>query len=864
MKNDIKLGLLVGLLVVSLAWGTGSVLSVPSKYVHNLDTGEYFLTIGHALLDQDTLPGHTIKLEDGYNTITETLMTPFQIQKDVIIEGIPGIQEFAMFSLTYSDYLTFKYIDSGNVLLFTPQPPQPTAFRYVYGILLDNLHNNLFQNIVTSNVSLNIQTEAPNTIAHAISHGIELQDSKYNTLQYLGVADISSTANASASSSTASATAVSRADGIYLDDSADNTFQYIDIEEINSAANASASSVFSYATADSYAYGLELDESDGNIFQDIDIENVTSQANAEAISASRADAEADSRAYGIHLSESNYNTFQYIGITGISSTARAGASSPGSADAEADSRAYGLDLDDSNYNIFRYIDIENISSDATASAVDSSGITLAMAASAAYGISLERANDNIFQYSSITDTGVGILNGSSSMGTKINYSSLSGNTIYGIQNNNPNYDMDATLNWWGDDSGPAHLTNPGGIGDSVSDNVIYSPWLADSLTGSTGIDTDPDTHGVQFPENVHIIVDDVGPTPTTEDGYEGYLNQAIWGANDLPGEDTIIVNHGTYTANQPITEGVEIVSILGSPANTFIKGGLKINSPNVTLGKRVNDYISRGFTINGNITVGGGVDASSIHINWNNILGNVTNNGSGLLDATYNWWGNTHPDDSTVGSVDYTPYLPTKVATVLNYMKTRSISDPQAAIAGMICGSGSSSEQAVCKLSGMGLNPDQANGLLGQFGLSRVSNAIKNGKTTSKFMELLGGYSLPGGGAAGLTNNLVSGGAGSVGGKTVGAVFPKGETVEVGFPLSDFEGNPAVDINPTVSLVLMDGDGKLDNLVDVTTAIYDAPSSAYVANFESFGLAPGYYLVQVDLPDISSLSQVIQVEGEEA
>ncbi|MCF7891223.1 hypothetical protein K9M78_08400, partial [Candidatus Bipolaricaulota bacterium] len=393
--------------------------------------------------------------------------------------------------------------------------------------------------------------------------------------------------------------------------------------------------------------------------------------------------------------------------------------------------------------------------------------------------------------------------------------------------------VDVLFNNWGAD-GPSVAGNTG--------NILYSPWLNDTPGSS------PMTYMVDYL------------------GYDrqGSLDRAIGDANNDPDTDTIIVNHGTYEAPQPITESVEIVSVLGSPANTFIdKGTLNINSSNVTIGKRVNNYISRGFTINGSITVGGGVDASSVHINWNNILGTVTNNGAGTLDATYNWWGSTSPDDSTVGSVNYTPHLPAKVGTMLTYMETNGITSPQAAIAGMVCGAGSSSEQAVCKLSGMGLNPDQANGLLSQFGLSRVTNAINNGKTTSKFTELLGGYSLPAGGAAGLTNNLLAGGGGSIGGRRVGGVFTKGETGEVGFALLDFTGNPSVDINPTVSLVLLDGDGKLDNLVDVTTAVYDNSSSSYVSTFESLNLAPGYYLVQVDLPDISSLSQVIQVDGVE-
>jgi hypothetical protein len=37
--------------------------------------------------------------------------------------------------------------------------------------------------------------------------------------------------------------------------------------------------------------------------------------------------------------------------------------------------------------------------------------------------------------------------------------------------------VDARSNWWGDASGPAHSSNPGGLGNSVSDLVLFDPWL---------------------------------------------------------------------------------------------------------------------------------------------------------------------------------------------------------------------------------------------------------------------------------------------------------------------------------------------------------------------------------------------------
>jgi hypothetical protein len=45
--------------------------------------------------------------------------------------------------------------------------------------------------------------------------------------------------------------------------------------------------------------------------------------------------------------------------------------------------------------------------------------------------------------------------------------------------------MDAEDNWWGDDSGPYHSTNPSGMGNKVSDNVDFTPWIKKSTPTTT-------------------------------------------------------------------------------------------------------------------------------------------------------------------------------------------------------------------------------------------------------------------------------------------------------------------------------------------------------------------------------------------
>lgn len=62
--------------------------------------------------------------------------------------------------------------------------------------------------------------------------------------------------------------------------------------------------------------------------------------------------------------------------------------------------------------------------------------------------------------------------------TIINYNNITGNNQYGVENAIGGTEVDATLNWWDNATGPYHpTTNPSGTGDNVTDNVDYVPWL---------------------------------------------------------------------------------------------------------------------------------------------------------------------------------------------------------------------------------------------------------------------------------------------------------------------------------------------------------------------------------------------------
>ena len=52
------------------------------------------------------------------------------------------------------------------------------------------------------------------------------------------------------------------------------------------------------------------------------------------------------------------------------------------------------------------------------------------------------------------------------------------NSGYGMFNDNSYINVNAEHNWWGDATGPYHPTvNPNGLGDTVTDDIDFDPWL---------------------------------------------------------------------------------------------------------------------------------------------------------------------------------------------------------------------------------------------------------------------------------------------------------------------------------------------------------------------------------------------------
>ena len=79
------------------------------------------------------------------------------------------------------------------------------------------------------------------------------------------------------------------------------------------------------------------------------------------------------------------------------------------------------------------------------------------------------------------DIGIWVLSDSTQ---EAHFNNVVGNTYYGVANEG-GVTVDATQNWWGDASGPYHESlNPGGMGNGVSDNVDFEPWLESEIVAA--------------------------------------------------------------------------------------------------------------------------------------------------------------------------------------------------------------------------------------------------------------------------------------------------------------------------------------------------------------------------------------------
>ncbi|MFE3845952.1 nitrous oxide reductase family maturation protein NosD, partial [Thermoplasmatota archaeon] len=82
------------------------------------------------------------------------------------------------------------------------------------------------------------------------------------------------------------------------------------------------------------------------------------------------------------------------------------------------------------------------------------------------------------KYNTIINNDVGVwVRYGANLSDSVTHNSIYNNTVYAIQNNDGTTTVNATKNYWGHISGPYHpINNSLGLGDNITDNIIFTPW----------------------------------------------------------------------------------------------------------------------------------------------------------------------------------------------------------------------------------------------------------------------------------------------------------------------------------------------------------------------------------------------------
>jgi len=380
--------------------------------------------------------------------------------------------------------------------------------------------------------------------------------------------------------------------------------------------------------------------------------------------------------------------------------------------------------------------------------------------------------------------------------------------------------VDASLNWWGSSDGPAG-------GAPFWGPVIYSPWLGINPDG------DPGTVGVQLISPMLFVVDDVGLPPAG-----GYLDTAIVASNDPTGSDVIEVRPGTYCVDEPITDGVAILSTDGACATT-IGGQIDIGTAGVLLGE-----MRSGFRIDADVRVLSGKDASLSALHWNDIYGMVENAGLGTLDATYNFWGAGGAFAQTIGSVDVWPYLPLSSCLIIGYIDDYGMTVEEALVFGGLIADGYPEGWAktVTEIVMLcGITEEEALALIFEYNHGRVKAALRRADDCAEFYELLEGYVMPAGGGGAAPESVAA-----------------GEPLNVALLIVDpITGDAVTDALVTVT-VCRDGASPME-IVYFALLIHDEETGMYQLAIDTTGWEPGTYRIYIGTDRMTWSEDVVEV-----
>jgi parallel beta-helix repeat protein len=138
---------------------------------------------------------------------------------------------------------------------------------------------------------------------------------------------------------------------------------------------------------------------------------------------------------------------------------------------------------------------------------------------------------------------------------ELHFNNIVGNSpipgAYGVYNDTTNV-LNATSNWWGSCTGPYHpIGNPFGLGDAVSDNVGFTPWISGPC--------DADGDGLTDDQEKLITSTDPNDPDTDHDGFfDGPVDVDGPGLGQPNDNCPNVANSGQENADNQIGNGIGI------------------------------------------------------------------------------------------------------------------------------------------------------------------------------------------------------------------------------------------------------------------------------------------------------------------
>lgn len=213
--------------------------------------------------------------------------------------------------------------------------------------------------------------------------------------------------------------------------------------------------------------------------------------------------------------------------------------------------------------------------------------------------------------------------------------SITGNSSYGLYNENSIATVIAENNWWGDASGPHAIpANPTGTGDSVNQRVDFNPWLTEDPLG----------------------VDNTPPT----DVILGTVNKDVWSKNitlNWTNPDDVDFHHVRITRTSPTGTITLSDAEVGT---TYIDSSINYNTT----------YTYTVYALDNADNISTGVNTANQKINSPTPKNLTLAPGNTTIDAS--WSATTAPANTVGGYKLYYGTAPNALTNVINVGKNTS------------------------------------------------------------------------------------------------------------------------------------------------------------------------------------------------